>query len=234
MDENKHEDDQSTTDSSQTIGQASPAGRQVMDVTAPTRQIDVAEDSSDQTASAPSATTETPEDTVPNYSETQQESSGTSGTESSYPTEEPENTASSEETSATNISVSDSGTDQPASATSSQVPDTDLPAAMTHEASATPPQKHAKSGAPMFAIVIAVIVALGLAGAVVFAYMKNKDNGDIKRDDSASSSQTVVEKPQASASDVDSTSKEIDSSLEKADDTKDFSTTELSDSTLGL
>lgn len=91
-----------------------------------------------------------------------------------------------------------------------------------------------KGDAPVAAIVIAVVVAIALAGVVIFSYLKAKNNDAIKRQDSASSSQTVTEKPQASVADVDSTNAELDSSLKQIDDNKDFAATELSDTTLGL
>ncbi len=88
------------------------------------------------------------------------------------------------------------------------------------------------TGAPIVAIVIAVVVAAGLAGLVIFSYIKARNSDAIKRTDS--NSQTVVEKPQASVSDVDTTTEEVDKALEQADDSTDFSETQLSDTTLGL
>lgn len=112
-----------------------------------------------------------------------------------------------------------------------------------HEAPATPGEIKPEvpktshgghhTGAPVAAIVIAVVVAVALAGVVIFSYMKARDNGAINRSDSTNTD-TVAEKPQASVADVDAATSEIDSSLEAADDSTDFATTDLSDTTLGL
>lgn len=85
-------------------------------------------------------------------------------------------------------------------------------------------------GAPTVAIVIAIIVAIGLAGVVIFAYMQSRNSDTIERTDT----QSLTEKPQASVTDVDTASQEIDSELEKANDSTDFAANDLDDSTLGL
>ncbi len=81
-------------------------------------------------------------------------------------------------------------------------------------------------GAPKAAIVVAVIIALALAALTVFAYMKTKNDSKQSVNDRASSSVT--------ASDVDQASKDLDTSLNKADDTKDFPESDLTDQNLGL
>lgn len=98
---------------------------------------------------------------------------------------------------------------------------------------AAPPAAPKKHGAPVVAILLAVIVAVALAGVAVFMYLKSK-NAETLIKGSESSTQTVVEKPQASPSDVDTTTKEIDDTLTRADDAADFSANELSDTSLGL
>ncbi len=80
------------------------------------------------------------------------------------------------------------------------------------------------------AIVVAVVVAIGLAGLVIFAYMQSQNSDTIERSDT----QTLTEKPLASVTDVDTASQEIDSELQKADDEADFAATDLEDDTLGL
>ncbi|HSX23815.1 MAG TPA: hypothetical protein VLE74_01820 [Candidatus Saccharimonadales bacterium] len=95
------------------------------------------------------------------------------------------------------------------------------------------PQPIKQHKAPVVAILLAVIVAVALASLVVFMFLKNRNNQSASRAQT-SASQTVAPKPQASASDVDATNQQIDSSLKKTDDSKDFSTSDLSDTSLGL
>lgn len=98
----------------------------------------------------------------------------------------------------------------------------------------TPEQPH-KKGAPVVAIMLAVFVAVALAGLVVFMYLKSKDESTQTADKSkTSNSQGIAPKPQATPGDVDATDKEIESDLTKIDDTKDFSSSDLSDTALGL
>jgi hypothetical protein len=98
---------------------------------------------------------------------------------------------------------------------------------------AIPPNAaHHSSGTPITAVVIAIVVALAIAGGVIFAYTKNKDTSD--SDTATNTSTQTAPKPQASVSDVDATDKEIDASLSKADEATDFPTAELSDTSLGL
>lgn len=122
---------------------------------------------------------------------------------------------------------------------SETVDKTDSSAAVEPEA-ATPPNPlaipaHAshKSGAPVLAIAAAVVVALALAGLVVFTFMSSKKDSLGSKNSSIPASQTAS-KPLASPADVDATNKVIDASLSKIDDSKDFSATGLSDATLGL
>ncbi len=95
------------------------------------------------------------------------------------------------------------------------------------------PQAVAKSNSPITVIVVAIIVAIVLAGVAVFVYLTN--SGTTKTTTtSKTSNQSVIEKPKATMSDVDTTNQEIDKSLQSIDETKDFSSTELSDASLGL
>jgi len=97
---------------------------------------------------------------------------------------------------------------------------------------AIPAHASHKSGAPVLAIAAAVVVALALAGLVVFTFMNSKKD-TVGSNNSIPASQTAS-KPLASPADVDATNKEIDASLSKIDDSKDFSAADLSDATLGL
>lgn len=102
---------------------------------------------------------------------------------------------------------------------------TDNPLAITAHAS--------HRGTPIMAIAAAVIVAVVLAGVVVVMYLKNKPSqstGSVN----TPSSQIIADKPQASASDVDSANRQIESSLSAVDEAKDFPSAELSDASLGL
>ena len=94
----------------------------------------------------------------------------------------------------------------------------------------TPLYPHHKKGMPVIALVIAVIVAVGIAGLVIYTYMKTNNDGEINREDST----TSVEKLQANSEDVDITIKEIDASVTETSDEKDFPSEELSDTSLGL
>lgn len=98
-----------------------------------------------------------------------------------------------------------------------------------------PPPEHHKSGSPIIAITIAIVVAVGVAGVVVFMYLKSSNAKKATTNTtSGSSSQVLAPKPQASANDVTTTTKELDTGLSQVDETKDFSANELSDASLGL
>ncbi len=86
---------------------------------------------------------------------------------------------------------------------------------------------------PVMAIVVAIFVAIVLAGLVVMAYVR-KNNGDIERKDTTTSSQSTETKTDVRTSDVDETSKQVDDTLAKANDAVDFPEAELSDASLGL
>jgi hypothetical protein len=63
---------------------------------------------------------------------------------------------------------------------------------------------------------------------------KTKQEAAAKAEQVSTSQNTVAEKPQASVADVDNTTNDIDSVLSKLDDNKDFSATDLSDTSLNL
>lgn len=110
------------------------------------------------------------------------------------------------------------------------------PAAPIAENPLAIPQQPAihKTHSPILAILLALVVAVVLAGVVIFMYLRSKDGTVGKADTKTSNSQTIVQKPLASVSDVDATTKELETSLSQIDENKDFATTDLSDTSLGL
>ncbi len=117
-------------------------------------------------------------------------------------------------------------------ASSSDVPE--QPADPDHNPLAIPPQAAHKSGAPVVAVVVAIIVALALAGLVIFTFMKSKNASSTSKKAPTTAATQTTAKPLASPADVDATNKDIDTSLSKTDDTKDFPAADLSDKSLGL
>ncbi len=93
---------------------------------------------------------------------------------------------------------------------------------------ATPPS--AKKKKPVLAIIVAIVIALGLAAATVFLYMKYYRTSS----KTSNTSQQASAVTPATTSDVDQASKQLDTSLAQADDSKDFATTAISDQSLGL
>lgn len=85
-----------------------------------------------------------------------------------------------------------------------------------------------KSGAPVFAIVAAVLVAIGLAGVTVYAYMQTQ------KKPAADTTQTTTEDKSADdAKELDETSKDVDEALEASEEA-DFPENELTDQNLNL
>lgn len=122
--------------------------------------------------------------------------------------------------------------DEAAPAGTPEAPNTDAPAPETsHDNPMAIPPTPVRHHTPVLAIIVATIVALGLAGAVVFMYLKNKDTDGTE---TQTSQTAVVQKPAVSAADVDNTSTDIDKNLTTIDETKDFVPTDLSDASLGL
>lgn len=215
--------DQSTADDNDTD---SPSSGQVMDIqspkpsdTAPTLPTspESTDDGGEQvTVSTPAAGENPPEDSV---SEPAAES-GLGATTAAAVTEEPASVAS--------ASAPEAAVQEPKPEDTTP---TDQPADPAPNPLAIPPEAAHKSGAPVVAIVVAILVALGLAALVVFTFMKSKNNSTSSTNTSATQTAT---KPLASPADVDTTDKELDASLNKLDDSKDFATTDLSDKSLGL
>jgi uncharacterized protein HemX len=89
------------------------------------------------------------------------------------------------------------------------------------------PVKH-KSGAPIAAIIVAILVALGLVGVTVYAYMQSNK----KTPATTTTTQQTTDK--ATTQDVDQASKDVDDSLKSLDANKDFPESDLSDQSLKL
>lgn len=88
-----------------------------------------------------------------------------------------------------------------------------------------------KKKKPVLVILLAILVALLLAGVVIFAYLKGSKKTNLPAKAPASSNQLA---PALSSTDVSSAIKYVDSSLNTVNDSKDFSSTDLSDQALGL
>ncbi len=92
-----------------------------------------------------------------------------------------------------------------------------------------PAPVHKKSGAPKAAIVVAIVIALALAGLTVFAYLKTQNGADSKTPSTSTDSSQ-----KATTDDVDQATKAIDDSANSTNDTTDFPANELSDQSLNL
>ena len=90
--------------------------------------------------------------------------------------------------------------------------------------------KKKKGNVPTAAIVVAVLVALILSGAAVFAYLKTKDG----QNKVPTVVNTTNEPAAATTEDVDEVTKEIDKVINETDADKDLPESELSEQTLGL
>ncbi len=121
----------------------------------------------------------------------------------------------------------------------------DTPVAETTEQTSQDPAKllavtpdnagKARRKAPAGAIAVAIVIALILAGATIFAYLRTSKNDTAATHNSAKSTATTPAKQEPiQAADVDTTNQGIDDSLKAIDENKDFASTDLSDTTLGL
>jgi len=90
-----------------------------------------------------------------------------------------------------------------------------------------PPAPQKKKGRGL-AIVIAVIIALALIGGASYAFWKNNNDKKATTKDTTTTTTTSVSETVTTASDG------IDTELNKIDDTKEFQSTDISDTTLGL
>lgn len=90
------------------------------------------------------------------------------------------------------------------------------------------PEPPHKAGAPIAAIIAAILVAIGLAAVTVYAYMKTQEDGK-----KTTSTSTQTDSSNA-ANEVDQTTKEIDSTLNSTSEATDFPEAEITDQSLGL
>lgn len=86
---------------------------------------------------------------------------------------------------------------------------------------------------PIGVIVVAIIIALVLAGLSVYAWQKSKQAVPKTSSNTPAVSQKVATTA-VRPSDVDQTGKAVDNSLNQLNDVKDLSTNDLSNATLGL
>jgi flagellar basal body-associated protein FliL len=101
----------------------------------------------------------------------------------------------------------------------------DQPAGPREPMTFTPPAQP-KKGRGKLVVLIAVIVFVALAAAVVYVYLKGRQP--------ATTAPIGREAPTVTTTDVDSTSQAITTQLSKVSDSKDFSSSDLSDQSLGL
>lgn len=100
----------------------------------------------------------------------------------------------------------------------------------------TPPagQTPVKPKKNTMAVVLAIVIAIVLAAVAVYAYMKLNKKKTTTNSTASTSQTTATAATTVKAADIAQTSKDLDTSLAKVDDTKDFSSADLSDSALGL
>lgn len=94
----------------------------------------------------------------------------------------------------------------------------------------TKPSKQPTKKGKGAAIFVAILFALALIGGAGYAYWQKKNE---QRTPAANTTQESTKSP-AKADDVEKVSNDIDESLKKIDDTKDYQESDLSDETLGL
>lgn len=117
----------------------------------------------------------------------------------------------------------------PPASTPADVPPSEPAGEQHHNHDAPELPKH--SGTPVVAVVIAIVIALALAGLTVFAYLKTRNTSP---DTNTTTTQPSTTASKATTKDVDNTSKDMDTALSSVDDTKDFAATDISDTALGL
>lgn len=246
--EEQDQNDTQTTDQATTAPPVS--GGQVMDVTVPSKPLDTSDLSPGTSAVEEGASTQelSGSNTMPSSAVVDPPAEVSESTE--FAPEDGSITSPPSESPAPEVTPEVSAPVEPTPPVDSPLPDNDVmgaapdpesPAPLTDDMSSPDAQQESGpaqhlppkgGGAPVLAIIIAVVVGLALAGLVVFTYFNNK-NSD-KTADSGSGSQTVVSKSQANTSDVDATNEAIDNGLQQTDENKDFPATELSDTSLGL
>lgn len=83
-------------------------------------------------------------------------------------------------------------------------------------------------------ILVAVLLAAALIGGAAFAYIQTKNKVKPADAPAATTTQTTPESTEVKGTDIDKTTTDLDATLKKVDDTKDYTTNDLSDATLGL
>lgn len=83
---------------------------------------------------------------------------------------------------------------------------------------------------PLGVVIVAIIIALLLAGLSVYAWQKTKPATKAKTSSSTTASTVAAIKP----ADVNQASQDVDATLKQVDDTKDLNANDLSNATLGL
>lgn len=97
-----------------------------------------------------------------------------------------------------------------------------------------PPVHGSGKKAPKAVIAVAIVVAIGLIGLSIFAYMKTQDESPATGNtDTTTHEDGDNHAEPATANDVDAATKQVDAALEPVDET-DFSESELTDQSLGL
>jgi uncharacterized protein HemX len=128
-------------------------------------------------------------------------------------------------------------TETPALSEEPSEPSPEMPTEEAHEPDTKPPHdEHPapaahKPGAPVVAIIAAVLVAIGLIAVTVYAYQKSQDGN--KTDKYSLPSTNSETQADTATKEVDDVSKAVDSASNSADET-DFSESELTDQNLGL
>ena len=102
------------------------------------------------------------------------------------------------------------------------------PAASEVPAESPEPNKPKSKKSPI--VFVAVLLVLALVGGGAFAYWQSSN----KTTPAASTNNTTQTEKKVNADDINKVSTDLDTSLKKIDDTKDFSTTDLADAALGL
>jgi multisubunit Na+/H+ antiporter MnhC subunit len=108
-----------------------------------------------------------------------------------------------------------------------QANDTDKPSEESQSQPPAMPPAH-KGSAPIAVIIAAIVIAIGLVGVTVYAYMQSQD-----KDEKTDTSQTQQTTPEVTGEDVDQTTADVDEAL-GATEEADFPEAELTDQTLGL
>lgn len=110
-------------------------------------------------------------------------------------------------------------------------PPPEASAAQTPE---TPPAKPAKAkgGSKKMLVILVVIVAIVLISGAAYMFLKKKK--DTTTTGAATTTPTVAKVEKATSTDVTQTSSDLDTNLQKIDDTKDFASTDLTDTALGI